>query len=255
MKLPDFSYEKRCWSEGYNVVIGVDEVGRGAFAGPLVAAAASVKSIKYQVLRIKYKNRNTKIPNTNYQILNTILKLGINDSKKLAAKKREDINREIRKYFNVGIGEASVGEINRYGIVAATERAMRRAVNSIKQVLSIKYKSKIGNKIHNPYYIIPNTKCFLLIDAYYVKYTAGIPLKRQKAIINGDGKSVSIAAASIVAKVYRDKLMENLSTKYTQYGWERNAGYGTVYHRNAIEKFGICKMHRSKFVDGLDARY
>jgi len=200
------------------MVIGVDEVGRGAWAGPVIAASAAMK-----------------IFNEKEKLLKKIISLGINDSKKLTARKREFLSGEISKYFYCGIGEASVGEINRYGIVKATEKAMRRAVGN----LTMKQFSNVTM----------NGRFFLLVDAFYVKYTAGIPLRNQKAIIQGDGKCISIAAASIVAKVYRDRLMERLSTKYTQYGWERNAGYGTEYHRRAIEKYGICKLHRLKFVD------
>lgn len=196
------------------MVIGVDEVGRGAFAGPVVAAAASLKLPK------------------KLKLLTSISCLGIDDSKKLSPLKREKLVKEIKKYFYWGIGEGSVVEINRLGIVKATEKAMRRAV---KQLLYLK-KLKL-------------LKTFVLVDAFYVKYIPGVGLKNQKAIIHGDQKSISIAAASILAKVYRDILMQKLALRYGKYHWEKNKGYGTKEHREVIRRYGATKLHRRKFVE------
>jgi len=262
MSKPDFSFEKKYWQKRYQFVIGVDEVGRGALAGPVVAGAAVLKNGAAVLRNIRRAIQSKRAQKYNDAIFKRSLKMvdiikrgrvaylqtiGIDDSKRLTAKKREILAKVIKKYFYWGIGEGSVAEINRLGIVKATERAMRRALKSIKyQASSIKYKRK--KDILNTYYLIPNTKFFLLVDAFYVKYIPGIGLRNQQAIIHGDQKSISIAAASIIAKVYRDALMQKLALRYIRYHWERNKGYGTKEHREAIKKYGITKQHRKDFV-------
>ena len=220
-KLPDFAFEEIYWGKGIDLVVGVDEVGRGSLAGPVVAGAAFIKTPAAK---------------------RAILKLGINDSKRLKEGKRRELAKIIPKYFNSAIGQASVEEINTLGIVRATGRAMRRAVNSILyQVSSIKHKN---NKIPDTKYVIRDT--FLLVDGYKMKYLPG-GLRRQLNIIKGDQKSVSIAAASIIAKVYRDTLMKKLGRRYPVYKWGRNKGYGTKLHIKALEKYGYSDLHRSVF--------
>ncbi|MBI2616600.1 ribonuclease HII [Candidatus Gottesmanbacteria bacterium] len=211
--LPDFSYELLLWKKGYRRIIGVDEVGRGAFAGPVVAGAVALKEISSQSF---------------------VIDLGVNDSKKLSATKRKELVPYIKKYFHWAVGEGSVEEINRFGIVKATEKAMRRAIKN----LTIKQ------------YINATMKQFVLIDAFHVKYIAGIGLNRQKAIIKGDEKCLSVSAASIIAKVYRDTLMQKLAKKYRRYQWGKNKGYGTGDHQQAIQKYGVTRLHRTLFVDG-----
>jgi ribonuclease HII len=128
-----------------------------------------------------------------------------------------------------------VAQINNLGIKKASEIAFRRAIANCKQSLPQGGKLKID---------------YLLIDAFYIPYVKGLRRKNQKAIIKGDTKSISIAAASIIAKVYRDKLMQKLGKhpKYKKYGWGRNKGYGTLEHRSAIKKYGITRQHRKQFV-------
>lgn len=202
MKLPDFSFEKKLWKKGFRIIAGVDEVGRGVFAGPVVAACVTFKGISPQ------NGRTVKI----------------NDSKKLTANQREKAEVWIKKNALAwGIGEASVGQINRLGIKKASEIAFRKAISKVK----------------------PD---FLLIDAFYIPYVRGLRRKNQLAIINGDEKSISIAAASIVAKVYRDKLMEKLARKNRKYHWDKNKGYGTKKHQKAIKKYGATRLHRKLFV-------
>jgi len=209
MKLPDFSFEKKLWRKGYRVVAGVDEVGRGAFAGPVVAAAVAFA------------------PNSKQQTLNS--KIKINDSKQLNSKRRERAYFWIRKNaLCYGIGKASVAQINKFGIKKATEIAFRKAIKSASiRVSGIQY---------------------LLIDAFYIPYVRGLRRKNQLAIINGDEKSVSIAAASIIAKVYRDKLMRVLSRGNKKYHWDKNKGYGTKKHQKAIKKYGATRLHRNLFI-------
>ena len=206
MKLPNFSFEKKLHKKGYRVIAGVDEVGRGCFAGPVVAAAVSFA------------------PNQKCDP-----KIKINDSKKLSPKQREKADEWIRKNADAwGIGSASVSQINKLGIKKASEIAFRKAIKDC------------GIEIN-----------YLLIDAFYIPHVKGLRRKNQKPIVRGDTKSVSIAAASIIAKVYRDKLMTNLGKKLKlrKYKWAKNKGYGTLEHRKAIKKYGLTRHHRKLFVE------
>ena len=175
-------------------IIGVDEVGRGTLAGPVISAAIILNK--------------EKIPE------------GINDSKKLSKKKREVINEELISQHSFAIGMASVEEIDKINILQASLLAMKRAVLN----LNIKPQTILvdGNK---------------LPDLEYNMYP----------IIKGDSKSISIAAASIIAKVYRDKLMQDLSLQYPGYYWEKNSGYGTKQHLLALNSLGVTPIHRKSF--------
>ena len=175
-------------------IIGVDEVGRGPLAGPVISAAIILNK--------------EKIPE------------GINDSKKLSKKKREVINEELISQHKFAIGIASVEEIDKINILQASLLAMKRAVLN----LNIKPQTILvdGNK---------------LPDLEYNMYP----------IIKGDNKSISIAAASIIAKVYRDKLMQDLSLQYPGYYWEKNSGYGTKQHLLALDNLGVTPIHRKSF--------
>lgn len=206
--LPDFSFEKSLWNKNFKIVAGVDEVGRGAFSGPVVAGCVAFAHSDL----------------TTYSFTDIV----INDSKKLKPRQREKASLWIKK--NVlcwGIGSASVSQINKFGIKKATEIAFRKAI--------IDCETKID---------------FLLIDAFYIPYVKGLKRKNQKPIIHGDARSMSIAAASIIAKVHRDKLMRTLSKnpKYQEYGWGRNKGYGTKKHQDAIKKHGPTRLHRVSFL-------
>lgn len=230
MKYPNFYYEKRLWKKGFKIVAGVDEVGRGCFAGPIVAAAVAFTPAICDML---------------YEIRDTIK---IDDSKKLTERQRIITNKWIKENAATwGIGEASVAEINRLGMARATRSAFRRAVAKA----NIRAHARID---------------FLLIDAFYIPYIRGFPMRRkyirkkhklrdsrarQLAIVNGDEKSFSIAAASIIAKVYRDRLMEKLGKRknFQKFTWGQNKGYGTKAHREAILKYGTTRYHRKQFVE------
>lgn len=234
MRLPDFSFENKFWRDGYHFVIGVDEVGRGAFAGPVMAGACGLRIMNNE-LRMKEKQ----------DFLNSVQKLGIDDSKRLSPLQRERLDKEIRKYFHYAVGQASVAEINKVGIVKATEKAMRRAV---KRIMNYKLGIMMKNDGHNSSFLIRNSKVYMLVDGFNVKYIPGIGLKNQKAIVKGDQKSISIAAASIIAKVARDKLMCKLSTDYKKFMWDKNKGYGTWEHRAALSEYGTTRFHRRQFI-------
>ena len=200
--MPDFSLEESLGLSTSAVIVGVDEVGRGPLAGPVTAAAVFFDRQK----------------------ITSDLLTKIDDSKKIAQKKRAKISKQIESIAIIGIGWASSGEIDQLNILEATMLAMQRAIFSLQKQI-----------ILDPDYI--------LIDGNKVP-RLGFP---SKAIVRGDEKSLSIAAASIVAKSKRDAFMTSLSKLYPGYGWEKNAGYGTREHLAAIEREGITVHHRRSF--------
>ena len=200
--MPDFSLEESLGLSTSAVIVGVDEVGRGPLAGPVTAAAVFVDRQK----------------------ITSDLLTKIDDSKKIAQKKRATISKQIESIAIIGIGWASSGEIDQLNILEATMLAMQRAIFSLQKqiILDPDYILIDGNKV--PRLDFPS-----------------------KAIVRGDEKSLSIAAASIVAKSKRDAFMTSLSKLYPGYGWEKNAGYGTREHLAAIEREGITIHHRRSF--------
>jgi len=234
--LPTFIYEKQIWKRGYRYIAGIDEVGRGCFAGPVVAAAVAFAPNNKQVQSSKFKIQND----------DSKLKIIINDSKRLSKKQRGLSSIWIKENCLAwGIGEASASTINRLGIVKATEIAFRKAIKEtnvrLNKVIYIDSRLR-GNDRRIDY---------LLIDAFYIPQVRGLRRKNQKAIIKGDSKSISIAAASIIAKVYRDQLMEKIGARprYKRYDWINNKGYGTKKHLAAITKHGTNGYHRRQFVE------
>ena len=185
-----------------NQVIGIDEVGRGAFCGPVVSCSVLLEK----------------------KILNYNLVFQITDSKKLSHKKRIILSKFIKEYSSYSIGVANNIEIDEMNILRATNLSMIRSYDKFK---------KTKNLIK-----IDGLKTFSLNE-------------KTTFIKNGDQKSVSIAAASIIAKTWRDRLMTLYSKIYPMYGWERNKGYGTNEHRSAIKKFGLTKIHRKSFLRNL----
>lgn len=206
--LPNLREEKKLWKDNY-LVIGIDEVGRGAFAGPLLLAGVVFNPSSNHIKLASY---------------------GIKDSKKLSPKKRVELSKIIKKtaLFHHH-STISVRRINRIGIGKATHMGVRRIIKRTRKEY-------------------PNKKIFLLMDAFEIKYVKGLGLKNQKAIIKGDEKVLSIAAASIIAKVKRDSLMRKLHKLYPSYGWYSNKGYGTLSHRKAIKKLGTTVIHREAFI-------
>jgi len=192
----NFENESLLWKKGIRLVAGIDEVGRGAWAGPVVAAAVVFPPF-FQ---------------TDFDLF---------DSKLLLSKQRESLADKIKKSAYVGIGIVGVPTINRVGIGKATQKAFRAAVRSLK--------------IDCDYY---------LIDAFYIRYWLR---DNQLPIKKGDRTCASIAAASIVAKVYRDNLMRQLAGRYPQYGFEVHKGYGTTAHQEAIRKYKLSEIHRKSF--------
>lgn len=213
MNYPNLSEEKKLWKEKYDFVIGLDEAGRGPLAGPVVAAAVCINR------KIDFKN-------------NSFLKK-INDSKKLSAKKREELYKKITKNLDIkwGIGVVSEKIIDKINILEATKLAMEKALRQAQGKL---FRQAQGNL---------NKKEFLILDGNF-KINSKIP---QKNIIKGDQKVLSIAMASIIAKVYRDKLMTKIHKKYPEYGFLQHKGYGTSAHYAMIKKHGVSVIHRKSF--------
>ena len=189
---PDYSVER---SLKYDRIAGIDEVGRGPWAGPVTAAAVILDP--------------QAIP------------IGLNDSKKLTEAKRVTLAEVIHATASVGIGSASVEEIDSLNILQASYLAMRRAVDAL-----------------------PEPPDYVLVDGN--RMPPEMPCDGQ-TIIGGDAKSASIAAASIVAKVHRDNYMSQLATEFPAYGWETNRGYGTQMHQVSLLSHGPTQHHRRSF--------
>lgn len=192
--MPDFSLEKRI----KGVVCGVDEVGRGPLAGPVVAAAVILD--------------RRRLPR--------VLRQSLDDSKVLSREAREEYAALLRGCARIGLGAASVREIDRHNILRATLLAMCRAVAALG--------------------VAPDAA---LVDG---NVAPALPCPVQ-TVVGGDGLSLSIAAASVVAKVTRDRLMRRLALRYQGYGWETNVGYGTEEHRTALKGLGATRHHRRSF--------
>lgn len=203
----DLKEEKRLYKKGYKAVAGIDESGRGPLAGPVVAAAL--------VFGVK--------PGFTGKA-GLLTRLLIKDSKQLTAKQREEIYETLKENPDVewGIGRVSEKVIDRINIFEATKLAMRRAVKSLEK------KQEVD---------------FLIIDGNFgIKFS--IP---QKSIIKADEKVFSVAAASIIAKVTRDKMMVNYHKRYPSYCFDKHKGYPTKYHKHLIKKHGLCQLHRQTF--------
>lgn len=209
MNIPDFEKEKIISQEF--LPIGVDEVGRGPLAGSVVAAAVLYKDAAFTVPEELEKQFGW-----------------IRDSKKLSEKKREVMFEFIHEHFYVGIGIISAETIDRVNILQATFLAMKSAVTDLKR--------SIPKEIDKPIY--------LLIDGNQLLPSfSGM----QEAVVQGDSKVRSIAAASIIAKVTRDRLCEEYDREYPQYGFVRHKGYGTKEHMDALKHFGATAIHRKSF--------
>lgn len=199
MTYPDFSFERPLWKNGFTVA-GIDEAGRGAFAGPLSVGGVAL-SPQFEL---------------------ELGGMGINDSKLLSAQKRESLFDEITKYSQAWHVEfIPVEVINSIGIGKATFLGMRKVAE------------KITEKFNNS---------FMLVDAFTIPH-----IKNQKGIIHGDRISISIAAASILAKVTRDRHMVELAKGFPIYGFEKHKGYGTKLHRQVIAASGLSVHHRIQF--------
>lgn len=212
-KIMLIEYEKNLWKKGLSLIAGVDEVGRGCLAGPMVVGAVIL-------------NPAHILQNTKSDVSSQIFELydEIKDSKKLTAKRREVLSTFIiENAISYQIEIISSFDLDKWGITKATQVGFFNSVKNLKQ---------------KPRHI--------LTDSFKIKVMSDTI---QTNIIHGDNLSISIAAASIVAKVYRDALMTNLHTRdsYKMYGFNKHKGYGTKLHMEMIQKYGICDQHRKSF--------
>jgi ribonuclease HII len=191
----DPAVEAAWFARGVRRLAGVDEAGRGPLAGPVVAAAVLLTP---EAPRLE----------------------GVDDSKQLTRRRREQLAAAIVSTLPVGVGAASTREIDRLNIRVATALAMRRAVLRL-----------------------PGAVDAVLVDGLPMA-EIGLP---HEALVGGDRRSYAIACASIVAKTVRDRLMRRLALRYPEYGWERNCGYGTPHHRAALDRLGATPHHRRSF--------
>lgn len=206
--MPDFALELECGQADGRIVIGLDEAGRGPWAGPVVAAAAWLDPQK----------------------LDPALAAGLDDSKKLTAKRRDALFGVLSDpacpFAAVAVGEASVEEIDSLNILQASLLAMQRAADALTAALGEARRPQRalvdGNKL-------PKLAC------------------QARAIVKGDSLSLSIAAASVIAKVTRDRAMAEHARAFPGYGWERNQGYGTAEHQAGIARLGVTPLHRRSF--------
>jgi len=200
--MPDFSHEIHYGRANSKIICGVDEVGRGPLAGPVIAAAAILPADFPDAIRTQ-----------------------IRDSKKMSEKARETLYEPLTTLCSYAVAEASVAEIDQLNILWASMLAMQRAVTFLQEKIT------------------PQKIDLALIDG---NRTPKLDCAAQP-IVKGDDKSLSIAAASIIAKVHRDRLMKKLAEQFPAYGWERNAGYGTAEHLHALSQHGVTAWHRTTF--------
>lgn len=197
MVTPTLDYEDELWKRGYKLVCGIDEVGRGSFAGPLVVGAV-IFPVGCELIE------------------------GVADSKLLNPNQRKNLEFRIKSLAKAwAVAEIPVSEINNVGIGKATQIGFRKVIKMFTQGVD-----------------------FVLIDGFYVRH---FNRKKQWAVVKGDQKCFSIAAASIIAKVYRDGLMRELALKYPEYGFARHKGYGTKKHQESLAKCGLSRVHRKSF--------
>jgi ribonuclease HII len=206
--MPDFAIERRC--EG--IVCGVDEAGRGPLAGPVVAAAVIID-------RRRFRGELRRV---------------LDDSKALSREVRESCYADLCRggktgAVTIGIGAASVGEIDRINILRASLLAMRRAVTALASAVPGAAATKVPDLALVDGNVAPSLPC---------------PVK---TVVKGDALSFSIAAASVVAKVTRDRIMRDLAQRYPGYGWETNVGYSTAEHFHGIRRLGVTPHHRRSF--------
>ncbi|WP_323781169.1 ribonuclease HII [Thalassovita sp.] len=195
MNKPDYTFEQSAHAQGYLRVAGVDEVGRGPLAGPVTAAAVVLDP--------------DHIPE------------GLNDSKKLTAKRRQALLEQLLEHADVSVAHVSVEEIDQHNILRASHIAMIRALEGLE-----------------------SSPDFTLIDGNMIPRGLTLP---SRAVVKGDALSLSIAAASIAAKIRRDQVMWDLAQQFPGYGWETNAGYPTKAHTEALQNLGVTPHHRRSF--------
>lgn len=215
MKIATFEKERGLQAQNYDIIAGVDEVGRGPLAGPVVASACVIRDVS---------DFNSAPDEDEWKL--------IRDSKLLSEKQREESFVFIREKFFVGVGKCSPKAIDEINILQATFLAMKKALDALEKDID---RNGIYAKAE---------KMMIMIDGNQLlpNFT-----REQMTVAKGDQISKSIAAASIIAKVVRDKMMVEYDKKYSQYGFARHKGYGTKIHMEALQKYGATPIHRKSF--------
>ncbi len=207
-QLPKLDEEQKLWDKGCSCVVGVDEVGRGPLAGPVIAVACF-------------------LDNPSDGDIKKLMDLGIKDSKRISEKKREKIYEKIKEFNFVkfAVGEVDEATIDKINILQASLLAMRKSFENLS---------------------LDNLKdVFVFVDGKDIIPNLSVD---QKAVVSGDSKIFSIALASIIAKVTRDRIMLKYAEKYPDYFFEKHKGYGTKLHFQMIKKYGPLKIHRKSFL-------
>jgi ribonuclease HII len=222
--------------EGFEGLIGVDEVGRGALAGPVVAGAVLVTREFLAGRWAAYKAGR------------------VNDSKLLSSEERESLWTDFealaaRGQIHAHFGSASVEEIEQHNILGATKLAMRRAMEGIYPPSAFRRNEEpdLFSSIEQRDAFVPEVSCRVLIDGLQLR---GFPYPHT-SVIRGDARSLCIAMASIIAKVARDRMMAELDARHPGYGFGQHKGYGTDEHRDAVVRLGRCPVHREMFLRKL----
>ncbi len=226
MENPNFNEEKKLWRRGYKLVVGLDEAGRGPLAGPVIACAITVR----------------QIPNSKFQALK------LRDSKQLTEKQREKFYKILTRNSDIewGVGIVSEKIIDKINILEATKLAMKKAVKNLEKKINLKKNIKkqscqiLRDRVKSD---MKKSAEFLIVDG---KMNLNITLP-QKSIIKADKKVFSCAAASIIAKVTRDRIMKKYDKKYPQYGFKKHKGYPTRAHFAVLQRLGPCPIHRKSF--------
>ena len=239
METSTFILEKDFAKQGFTHIIGTDEVGRGPLCGPVLACAAMFKDINFEIPADKQKQFDL-----------------IRDSKKVSEKQREEIFDFIHEHFHIGIGLCDHETIDRVNILEASFLSMKKAIQELKRNMehetwNMEHEMQ-NTKVNTEETCIQNAPCSMLHAPRYIVLVDGnkeIPnlSMEQYAVIGGDKLVKSISAASIVAKVTRDRMMKEFALKYPQYGLEKHMGYGTKVHMDALVKYGPCEIHRKSF--------
>jgi ribonuclease HII len=212
MTTSSFELEKSLLENDYKIIIGIDEAGRGPLAGPVVASAVCIKNCDLFIDKDKRWDF-------------------VRDSKKLAEKKREEIFEFIFENFYVGVGISNEKTIDDINILEATYLAMKKAIG---ELLSEMRKAGVGKE----------KKTIIIVDGNKLIPNLSI---EQKAIVSGDNVAKTISAASIIAKVTRDRIMMECDQKWPGYKFANHKGYGTRAHIEALKKLGACDIHRKTF--------
>lgn len=220
MRETTFEKEREWALEGYTFVIGVDEAGRGPLAGPVVASATTVRNFQFPI-----SNFQTEEEEQEWKL--------VRDSKTLSEKQRERAFEFVQENFFVGIGIVHPETIDRMNILEATFLAMKEAVADVKRAIGAERGAAAAAE-----------DMMLLVDGNMRIPNLSVA---QEAVVDGDARVRSVAAASIVAKVTRDRMMLEYERAYPAYGFERHKGYGTKEHMDALRRHGACPIHRMSF--------